>query len=356
MPTKLGSFTAMPVAVGGVLEDVQNSTWSSQAWTYQEGVRSRRRLVFTKDQVYFQCRAMHVLESVSFPLKEMHTSVQKMTKKTSIPQVFRRGSLSRSPEELAQHIAEFCGRTFFADIDVLNSFQGILRQFSKRNPPTWNLWGIPMLTKVARSIDLRLLHGLLWEGKRLQRRPLYPSWTWAGWVFPPQSGFSLHSDRPTRQEWIDTNISLRCCQLGVALPSQSMDWEYDYAEELATGICKVPFLKIRAHTVDLALNESATSVEVKDWSLGMQDCSWDLDRCISPDVARESRFKGLIVGRIYYEDDECYHWAMLVIKRRHGQTFFERHGLVRIPGFQDLADFNNFQSQVDSRSEDITLG
>ncbi len=48
--------------------------WSSRAWTYQEGLLSRRRLLFTESQVYFQCMEMHCWEGISAPpavLKQM---------------------------------------------------------------------------------------------------------------------------------------------------------------------------------------------------------------------------------------------------------------------------------------------
>ncbi|KAF2098868.1 HET-domain-containing protein [Rhizodiscina lignyota] len=38
---------------------IRNSTWSQRGWTFQEAVLSRRRLVFTEHQVYFECCAMN---------------------------------------------------------------------------------------------------------------------------------------------------------------------------------------------------------------------------------------------------------------------------------------------------------
>ena len=34
---------------------LESSRWSTRAWTYEEGLLSRRILYFTEDQVYFQC-------------------------------------------------------------------------------------------------------------------------------------------------------------------------------------------------------------------------------------------------------------------------------------------------------------
>ena len=48
-------------------------TWLTRGWTYQEAVLSRRRLVFTLNQVYFECYAMYCFESWSFPLDLFHT-------------------------------------------------------------------------------------------------------------------------------------------------------------------------------------------------------------------------------------------------------------------------------------------
>jgi hypothetical protein len=54
-------------------EQVKNSIWSTRGWTYQEAVLSRRRLVFTSDQVYFECGGMAVCETIYLPLVEFHT-------------------------------------------------------------------------------------------------------------------------------------------------------------------------------------------------------------------------------------------------------------------------------------------
>ncbi|PMD16560.1 HET-domain-containing protein [Hyaloscypha hepaticicola] len=53
--------------------ELSSSKWASRGWTYQEGFLSRRRLVFARSQVLFQCMNMHCWEAISIPLHIMHT-------------------------------------------------------------------------------------------------------------------------------------------------------------------------------------------------------------------------------------------------------------------------------------------
>lgn len=52
--------------------EVEESVWTARGWNYQEALLSRRRLVFTESQVYFQCQTgdcveIEELESDSCP-------------------------------------------------------------------------------------------------------------------------------------------------------------------------------------------------------------------------------------------------------------------------------------------------
>lgn len=45
---------------------ITTSRWWTRGWTYQEAVLSRRRLVFTEDQIYFECNAMNCFEDFKY--------------------------------------------------------------------------------------------------------------------------------------------------------------------------------------------------------------------------------------------------------------------------------------------------
>jgi len=46
---------------------IKGSRWMTRGWTLQESILARRRLVFTDEQVYFECNAMNCFESISVP-------------------------------------------------------------------------------------------------------------------------------------------------------------------------------------------------------------------------------------------------------------------------------------------------
>jgi hypothetical protein len=83
---------------------------------------------------------------------------------------------------------------------------------------------------------------------------------------------------------------------------------------------------------------------------------WRLDDYMSRHEASQSTFKGLIVGRAYYPDSDCYNWEVMIVKRVKGQKFYERTRLVRIPGYSDCPDLDSFTMRIKSRREDILLG
>jgi hypothetical protein len=54
-------------------QEISSSKWSTRGWIYQENLLSKRRLVFTETQTYFQCWNMHCCESNPQDLKSAFT-------------------------------------------------------------------------------------------------------------------------------------------------------------------------------------------------------------------------------------------------------------------------------------------
>lgn len=187
-------LSTLPSPVHQIVE----SKWASRAWTFQEAILSRRRLVFTEDQLYFECDSMHCYESlcVSFDMlyatESRHSDAHNEFIK---PKLFGFGHRTAGILTYIHCAEEYSMRSLTFDEDSLNAFTGITRSLEKsRMPPVRNICGIPFLhprdvaTPSCNYIQM-LLAGLSWRHKPThgsvpRRRQEFPSWSWAGWAGP----------------------------------------------------------------------------------------------------------------------------------------------------------------------------
>ncbi|KFA78710.1 hypothetical protein S40288_01614 [Stachybotrys chartarum IBT 40288] len=194
---------------------VRESAWYTRGWTYQEGQLARRRLIFTDEQMYWECEGMVCPESLVLPLDLYHDAEEQRMcgfvrpgllngvklldgtleswKKTPRPgddvstlSIFR---------EIDQHILGYTRRDLTYDEDSLSAFLGLWRRLEStlgRGKVT-SLVGIPLWAPIddtghrvqhARTRDLFALSTSFWhhkDGETPRRRRHLPSWTWAGW-------------------------------------------------------------------------------------------------------------------------------------------------------------------------------
>jgi len=180
---------------------VEESRWNERGWTYQEAILSRRRLVFTDYQVYFQCNGMHCCEAITKSLDQLHVKSKGRMKAWNGDGPFPAGGLGRHPWEVLDRISEFTARKLTYQSDVLNAMCGILNAFEHIRHPVRHHYGVPCLPPImntqtvgaafGRLISLKPLSenpshgfatGLCWHLERpAERRPKFPSWSWAGW-------------------------------------------------------------------------------------------------------------------------------------------------------------------------------
>ncbi|KAK4204559.1 heterokaryon incompatibility protein-domain-containing protein [Triangularia verruculosa] len=164
---------------GSTRDDISNSVWSTRGWTYQEGVLSSRRLVFTDKQVYFQCGLSSFSEAFNIPFERAGWA--------SHDNMFPRFRTAPYSLEIGDRIYEYTQRKLGNENDILNAFQGIQGQLAKHKPPIHNIWGIPVLCKPREwsPSPKGFLAGLCWSLEKSNgRRHGFPSWSWAGWKGP----------------------------------------------------------------------------------------------------------------------------------------------------------------------------
>ncbi|KAH6614284.1 heterokaryon incompatibility protein-domain-containing protein, partial [Boeremia exigua] len=170
------------VRVRSCRKEIQQSKWASRGWTFQEGLLSTRRLVFTPSQVYFQCRVWHCCESISGVFNsstdERREAVISLASSQQALTVHR-GFGQKMFEEL---LSQYLRRQLTFDTDILLAFLAVIKSCSFQH-----CWGAPVRVSYSNSSGNELMQRLRWqpvgeiEANHLIRREGIPSWSWAAW-------------------------------------------------------------------------------------------------------------------------------------------------------------------------------
>jgi hypothetical protein len=175
---------------------IKSSTWSTRAWTYQEGLLSLRRLIFTDQQVYFECHGMYCCEAMDFPLLDLHTKNHQGFKR-----IFCQGEgigyfpqgAGRNSWEVVERIEEYSllSLNLTEPSDILKGILGILNAFGRGTLKLRHHAGIPLLPLCPKvkgpprdtwTLSMSFFSGLCWGlMKPSTRRDGFPSWSWTGW-------------------------------------------------------------------------------------------------------------------------------------------------------------------------------
>ena len=143
-------------------EAVKGTKWKTRAWTYQEALLSRRRLLFTEEQMYFECYGMYCGESVHFPLQAMHRKDMQGFKRDFCSEedlvgVFPKGVGNKSVE-IVRRIEEYSELNLTNPSDILRAMLGIFNAFRRNNLGIEHCLGIPILPLMKKVLS-RLMDG-----------------------------------------------------------------------------------------------------------------------------------------------------------------------------------------------------
>ncbi|KAK3402767.1 heterokaryon incompatibility protein-domain-containing protein [Sordaria brevicollis] len=177
-------------------DDIILSTWNTRGWTYQEALLSRRRLVFTDNQVFFQCQQMMYEEGKVSPTLASQNNDDPSVLAFPSPAAI---SLSYTVWE---RIREFVERKLSFDRDALDAISGILNMYRSMSAPSNGSRLFVRFAPVSSESFGKtwvLASSLLWRSSWLDsafgwqknelssekldrpRRKGFPSWTWVGW-------------------------------------------------------------------------------------------------------------------------------------------------------------------------------
>lgn len=211
----LGDFSLIRVADPDVDESRSlphsqpASSWQKRAWTYQEGLFSRRMLIFRDKQIYWHCRSATWIEEMVLETVENEKDPVSLTNTLSLlnntvkipkslgdinaPNECRNRSTAMNNEEKLYYLYSlllqgYITRQLSFRSDTLNAFAGVTRALTLLNNEEF-IWGLPKSTfnraltwtmtptpGWSRS-DTHMQNILLLDGS-IQRLP-FPTWSWA---------------------------------------------------------------------------------------------------------------------------------------------------------------------------------
>jgi hypothetical protein len=149
-----------------------STTWGCRAWTFQESLISRRKIIFHNGRVEWRCQHHLILEDCNLPFDVWSYDLQFANLRVytwpNLPQYV----------DLVQ---QYCQRQLSYDDDALAAFAGVLDLFSQSFPGSFH-FGLPelyfdisLLWQPRYTIRQRYPFEESYAGKRL------PSWSWVRW-------------------------------------------------------------------------------------------------------------------------------------------------------------------------------
>ena len=264
---------------------ISRSTWMSRAWTFQEALFSTRRLVFTEQQVYYECRATNWSETVD------------LDRDWSGWNMFVVKSITRFPWDIFQLIEKYSRRELSDENDALNGFLGVFRAFENGKYPVYHYWGVPVLPPViksARNGSIKLVSrnschgfiiGLCWRTTQPgRRRTRFPSWSWAGWTGGVHYLMSLYRFGATEHDGHALDIAVELSS------GKTQDWDafWQSFRSKPSRSSLPKYLHIEGWTMPLQL-EAASCDPTMAGPLDRQEC-----RDSPPHCEESGPFKWLI--------------------------------------------------------------
>lgn len=167
-----GYATTLQRDISSHTKRIESTFWAKRAWTYQEHLFSRRRIILTNETLSWECHCAIWFENMraldDIPCRNKKQSVAQMTRDPAV-------------DDLATHVATYNLRSLTYPEDALDAFKGVLTSLS----PVFEggfIHGLPV-----KYFDA----AILWFNEAgLQRRTprrletkqdLLPSWSWPAW-------------------------------------------------------------------------------------------------------------------------------------------------------------------------------
>lgn len=187
---------------------IKGSKWNTRAWTFQESIISKRRLIFTEHQVFYECNNAIWWEDTQLEVPFYTTSYTTwlhLVDEWSYRKKTVTVSNHHGPEEYIIFknyiglVNEYTAREMTKISDWLRGFEGIMSAF-KCLVDIEFFWGLPVDLFGPMLVFATPRH------KLEARREKFPSWSWTGWEHKltksedRTSPYAIHSSIPSTRQ------------------------------------------------------------------------------------------------------------------------------------------------------------
>lgn len=146
---KVGKHTLVSLGQD-IIQLVKRVKWATRGWTFQEGLLSKRCLVFGVDQMHYVCRTAYRCETLPLlPVTKKYDLVNEL----NISNVFDgearidRGDYQTLAKSFAHNVTNYLKRDLTFGSDALNAFRGIIAR-----APFESYYGVPLITRTGREL------------------------------------------------------------------------------------------------------------------------------------------------------------------------------------------------------------
>jgi len=227
-----GVITPMCASTASVQALIKTSKWWRRAWTYQEHCLSRRCLVFTDEQLYFEC---------DMGICRCEADTRTGTEVPGIFQIMRPSPYSTIRIDnvfraYREHLEEYSMKELRHESQALNALVGIVKHYQSLHPFLHQVSGIPFFASKSPSDkpksssevvggwwseadEARMSHAVLpyslawahrcmgWCESDLCPRPrdMFPKWSPLGWAgevtYEWEGGVKFHDFQPFARDF-----------------------------------------------------------------------------------------------------------------------------------------------------------
>jgi hypothetical protein len=268
------------------IQRITTSKWWTRAWTFQEGVLSKRLLVFTDHQTSFYCQTNSWMEGLGGHqfLPEPETQWDEAPAASLFtpfrPQPPEMTSLLDSWDHFAMLVQRYSSRHITFEEDAFNAFLGVMIDMRRTRSMAYTLYGLPFFRfsgqEPIRQLNSIMFAALSWyhrdvfftgeqstQHERYRRRVVFPSWTWVGWQ--GEATFMCQALHLNQYRTSICEIQLETTSGTVLMPSALPDWlDYTKIQLLLDSITAIHFEALEI-TMDMFSKDDVNWVPQDAW-------------------------------------------------------------------------------------------